>query len=471
MPTTFFSLPSLTEWFALLAAGKCPKIAPFIRRPLKILSGPNSTAAISIVVGGLIFLPVSAFSQNADVDPTSTSSGTESQPVSDEISRPSQDVQVETKPNPVNENFRRFRYSFGVNVRQVYDDNINISSSNRISDWYTVLSPEIHLGFGDSAGGFNYLTFDYILSAYFFANHTERNGVEQFIHLAGQHDFGYLVLGLSQDVDIRDGTNLNSLSDQTGVQANTDVGAASESITFTTNLNWSYDLTGKLFLSGQSSLIFTDYQTETLISSREFSGNVYLNYVYSPKLFIGLGAAGGATSTQGRSGNETFEQMNARANYIASGKVSLSASGGVEFRQLAGGGDSVSPVYDISGSYHPFENTIITIAGSGRTQSSASLVGQDYTENSISLTLSQRLFSRATAGLAAGYTHSNYLSASTGDSTARTDNYIFIEPTFDINITRYWSAGIYYLYRTDMSTLAFFSFHDNQFGIRSSLIF
>ncbi len=56
-------------------------------------------------------------------------------------------------------------------------------------------------------------------------------------------------------------------------------------------------------------------------------------------------------------------------------------------------------------------------------------------------------------------------------STARTDDYFYFEPAFDINVTRYWSVGVYYLYRTDMSTLAFFSFHDNQFGIRSSLLF
>ena len=50
-------------------------------------------------------------------------------------------MQVETNGNPVNENFRRFRYDLGVTVREVYDDNINISSINRISD-PTVIEPE-----------------------------------------------------------------------------------------------------------------------------------------------------------------------------------------------------------------------------------------------------------------------------------------------------------------------------------------
>jgi len=455
--------------FSLPVTGKCNKIAPFIRSPLKIFSCSCLRFGVSVLLGALSSLPLSAFSQNAEVSPTS--SPTESPPaVSDEIDRPSRDVQVATNPNPVNENFRRFRYNVGLTVREVYDDNINLSPTNRVADWYTVIEPEIHLGFGDAEGGFNYLTFDYVLSAYFFADQTERNGVEHLIHLGAQHDFGHLVLGLSQDVQILDGTSLNSLSNRTGVQANTDINGPSRSNTYTTAVNASYDLTGKLFLSGQTNYTRTDYESEAFVSSQIISGVVYLNYVYSPKLVIGLGTTGGVNSSDGSTGDETFEQINARANYIVSGKISLSISGGIEFRQF-GGGNSVSPVYDIAGSYQPFENTTITIAGSRNTRTSASLAGQDFEETSISLTVSQRLFSRATLSLAEGYTHSAYLSANTGDATARTDDYFYIEPAFDINITRYWSVGVYYLYRTDLSTLAFFSFHDNQFGVRSSLIF
>jgi hypothetical protein len=383
--------------------------------------------------------------------------------------RPSQTVDL-SNANPVNENFRRFRYSFGVTVRDVYDDNINVSSANRVGDWYFVVEPVIHLGFGDSEGGFNYLSFDYSASAYFFAEQSQRDGVEHFIHLAGQHDFGHLVLGLSQDIQILDGTSLNSLSNRTGVQANTDVNGPSRSNIYSTSVHASYDLTGKLFLTYQGSYSRTDYETQSLVSSQSISENVYLNYVYSPKLVIGLGITGGVTSNDGPTGDETFEQINARANYIVSGKISLSVSGGVEFRQFGDGG-SVSPVYEIAGSYRPFEDTIITIAGSGRTQTSASLAGQDFSENSISLTVAQRLLRRATVSLGVGYTHSEYLSATTGDSTARSDDYFYIEPSLDIDITRYWSIGLYYLYRTDSSTLALFSFYDNQFGIRSSLTF
>ena len=431
---------------------------------LTLRAASNLALAASIVLGTLNLLLLNARGQNAEPGPISS----EPPLPAGEISRPSREVQVETNANPVNENFRRFRYNLGVTVREVYDDNINISSTNRVSDFFTVIEPGIHLGFGDSAGGFNYLTFDYVASAYFFAEQTERDTVEHLIHLAAQHDFGRLVLGLSQDVRILGGTSISSLSNTTGVQANTDVGGPSRVNIYTTAINASYDLTGKLFLSGQISYALYDY--ETLISSRQASANLFINYVYSPKLVIGLGATGGVNSSDGPTSNETFEQMNVRANYIVSGKISLSVSGGLEFRQF-GGGNSISPVYEIAGTYRPFENTAITIAGSRRTVSSASLAGQDYTDTNISLTFSQRLFSRVNLSLGVGYQNLDYLSATTGASTARNDNYFYIEPSIDFDITRYWSIGCYYLYRQDSSTLALFSFYDNQFGVRTSLTF
>jgi len=449
--------------FVLPGRRKCSTIATFLRRTLRVVS--NLALAASLFLGTLNLLPLSTRGQTTE---TATTSGTEPPLPVGGISRPSRDVQVETNGNPVNENFRRFRYNVGVTVREVYDDNINISSFQRISDTYTVIEPGIHLGFGDSAGGFNYLTFDYIASVYFFAEQTERDTVEHLIRLAAQHDFGHLVLGLNQEVRILDGTNLNTLSNTTGVQANTDVGGPSRENTYTTTVNATYDLTGKLFLSGQISYAMYDY--ETLISSRQASANLFINYVYSPKLVIGLGATGGVNSSDGPASDETFEQMNVRANYIVSGKISLSLSTGLEFRQF-GGGNSISPVYEIAGTYRPFENTAITIAGSRRTVSSASLAGQDYSDTNISLTFSQRLFSRLNLSLGVGYQNLDYLSATNGASTARNDDYFYIEPSIDLDITRYWSIGCYYLYRQDSSTLALFSFYDNQFGVRTSLTF
>ncbi len=246
-------------------------------------------------------------------------------------------------------------------------------------------------------------------------------------------------------------------------------GLASRSNTYTTTLNGTYDLTGKLFLSGQVGFTISDY--ETLISSQVASANLFINYVYSPKLVIGLGATGGVNSSDGSTSDQTFEQMNVRANYIVSGKISLSISGGLEFRQFGGGGDSISPVYEIAGSYRPFENMIITIAGSRRTDSSASLAGQDYSDTNISLTFSQRLFSRVNLGLGVGYQNFGIPQCNHRCIHCSHRQLLLCRTVDRLDVTRYWSIGIYYFYRQDSSTLALFSFYDNQFGVRTSLTF
>jgi len=74
-------------------------------------------------------------------------------------------------------------------------------------------------------------------------------------------------------------------------------------------------------------------------------------------------------------------------------------------------------------------------------------------------------------GLAAGYTNSDYFSAANGVTATRNDNFYYIDPSIDFNITRYWSFGAYYVHRQDSSSFAFFSFKDNQVGIRTKLTF
>jgi hypothetical protein len=111
--------PRLEARFVLPELRRCSTIATFLPRTLRAAS--NLALAASIVLGTLNLLLLSARGQNAEPGPISS----EPPLPAGEISRPSREVQVETNGNPVNENFRRFRYNVGVTVREVYDDNIS----------------------------------------------------------------------------------------------------------------------------------------------------------------------------------------------------------------------------------------------------------------------------------------------------------------------------------------------------------
>jgi hypothetical protein len=73
--------------------------------------------------------------------------------------------------------------------------------------------------------------------------------------------------------------------------------------------------------------------------------------------------------------------------------------------------------------------------------------------------------------LGAGYEHSNYFATDRDVNATRDDDYWFIEPSIDVLITRWLSAGVYYLHREDSSNDDFFSWEDNQVGVRATVRF
>ena len=110
-------------------------------------------------------------------------------------------------------------------MRGVYDDNINITQTAHVSDYYFTIEPVLTLGLGDiTAHQDNYIRFDYAPSLFLFLDHSENDAIQHLIRLTGSHNFGHLTVSASQDVQILDGTDLNSLSDPTGHNANTDIG-------------------------------------------------------------------------------------------------------------------------------------------------------------------------------------------------------------------------------------------------------
>jgi hypothetical protein len=366
---------------------------------------------------------------------------------------------------------RRVRYQIGVSVREVYDDNINLSQTNRQDDFYTTIEPTIEVGIGQADG--NFLDLRYSPNAFLFINHSENNALQHVISLTGQYRFPLLTLSLSQDIQLLNGTGLNADTGTgtTFTRTNLDVSGRTRLNIYTTSLNANYSLTGKTFLTGSLSYGVSDYAT--LISSSVLSGNIYFNYTYSPKLAIGLGLSGGYDAVDSPSQSQTYEQVNARASYELTGKVSATLSAGVEFRQVADSGaqDNGSPVFDGSVFYQPFDGTSLALSLSRRTMNSATLAGQDFHSASIILSARQRFLQRFYFGLSVGYENSEYFSTISGLSSNRSDDYYFLQPSLDLNMTSFWTAGVFYFYRKDDSSDTFFSFDDNQYGLRTSFTF
>jgi len=369
---------------------------------------------------------------------------------------------------------RRFQYGLLFRLRGVYDDNINISQSNRVSDFYLVIEPTVTLGLGDIfQTEENYIRLDYTPSVFLFLDHSEDDAVQHLIRLEGHHRFGRLDLVLAQDIQILDGADLARTTDTTitGNFANLDVSTRTRVNIFVTDLKAAYEITAKTSLSSGIDSTITDYPD--FISSRVISGNLFVNYAYSEKITVGLGGTAGYDFVDEPDPDQTFEQANLRLSYQATGKVSFNATGGVEFRQFehSSRGTYISPVFEVDATYQPFAATSLSLAISRRTLNSAVLLDQDFASTTVSVGVRQRLFQRAYLGLNIGYQNSDYFSTISGFNANRNDDYYFVQPSLDVMITRFWSVGGYYLHRQDDSSVDAFSFENNQVGFRTVLTF
>ena len=366
---------------------------------------------------------------------------------------------------------RRFYYRLLLTVRGVWDDNIFISHTNRVSDYYFAIEPQITIGVGDIEGrNKSYLRLDYMPSAILFVDHSDEDAFNQLIHLEGGYNSGRLTLTLSEDIALLESANLNSFYDTTGLWANTDASGPTRVNIFYTRLRADYQLTGKVFLQGEFDSPTYAYPSQ--ISDYTISAGLYVYYNWLPKVSVGVGGTFGYTWVDAPSTDQTFEQINVRLNYEATAKLGLYASAGVEFRQFDGNRDTYdSPVFEVGATYNPFSGTTLTLAAGRRIYNSGYLANQDFASTYVVGRFQQRLFRRVYLGLAAGYENSDYIATHRDVSATRTDDYWFIEPSVDVLITRWLSAGVYYLHREDISNQDFFSWEDNQVGVRATLRF
>ena len=378
---------------------------------------------------------------------------------------------VATGEGPSSGEPRRFHYALQLTVRGVWDDNIFISHTDRQSDYYFAIEPQITIGVGDMEGrSRSYLRLDYMPSAILFVDHSDQDAFNQLIHLEGGYSTGRLRLSLFEDIALLESANLNSIIDTTGLWANLDASAPTRLNIFNTRLRAQYDLTGKLFLQGEFDSYIYFYPNN--ISDYTVSGGLYLYYSWLPKVSVGVGGTFGYNWVDEPTPNQTFEQVNARLNYQATAKLGLYASAGAEFRQFDGNRSTyTTPVFEVGLTHHPFEGTTINLAAGRSIYNSGFLGAQDFADTYVVGRFQQRLFRRFYFGLGGGYENSNYFAAADNVSAPRNDDYWFIEPSLDVLITRWLSAGVYYLHRQDTSNIDFFSFYDNQVGVRATVRF
>jgi hypothetical protein len=326
-------------------------------------------------------------------------------------------------------------------------DGLQSATNSAVNTTIQTISPGALLQIG------NHWSLDYSPIWSIYSNNQFSDNFGQTAKLMGGTTYNDWILGLIQSY-----AQIDAPSSTTAGQTRTE--------TYGTGLNGIYTLNSKmsLDLSLNQSLVSADQFS----SYNEWSTLDWLSYEFWPRLNAALGVGGGYDD-EASSPDMTFEQFQGRVNWRATDKISFQLHGGVEVRQFLSGGASplVSPIFDATIQYRPFEQTRISLTGS-RTVASSYLQDQ-YTETTaVSTSLNQRLLGKLFLNLTGGYEFIKYVSSGSASGSGREDDLYMFNAQLSRAFLKRGTIAVLYQFSKDNSSpqQSGYSFTSHQIGFQ-----
>ena len=366
----------------------------------------------------------------------------------------------------------RWKVAPHLDLKAAWDDNIFIQPRDEQADTILIASPGLAFGFWDSSERFeswlyrdkrasrddrssgNFAVFDYTLALVKFTDHDSEDSVDHDAAFDAQWTSSKLTLGAR--FRFKDGTN-----------ADVDIGGRVRRRVSTAVAEAKYEVSERV--SVQTSVEFTRSEPEGFTNATEVRSESWFNYLLTPQISTGLGAAFGHVSVEDAPG-DTYQQVLARAGYTATEKVSFRASGGVEFRQSdSSGGDETTPVFEVRFAYEPTEKTKAYVEAYRRISNSALEAGRDYLTTGVSARVRHQLWPGVFLMCDGGYEEADY--AETVRGANRRDQYFYVRPGVQWNFAPWGNAQLTYQHRENESTFDSNTFANNQVELQISLSF
>ncbi|MEI6351579.1 MAG: hypothetical protein WCP06_10805 [Verrucomicrobiota bacterium] len=387
-----------------------------------------------------------------------------------ELVGPTGDVEARSDPATTS----RWKVSPHFNFRAVFDDNIYVQPKNPTADTIFYLSPGVTLGLFNfeerllkfqqkdrpatelSRTTGNFVLLDYTPTLVRFAHHSAEDTINESALFDSQWEFSKLTIGA-----------LLSHVKDTSVDIN--VGARVKKWEDTAELRASYVLSEKTSLDST-----LDYVTDRYVNyqnSKQFRAENWFRYQATPLIQTGLGFIIGQINIE-QTQPQSFQQLLADVSYDATGKLSLHANAGMDFRQFNNSvGNRNTPVFGLGASYTPCEGTLIKLDAYRTVKSSGVLVGENYTMTGMSASIRHAIFSKAFLFTEAGFYVSSFDATTTTPSPPRTDHYYYVKPGILYNVSEWCNLGVYYQYQRNNSTQPSSAFTDNQLTFEASFVF
>ena len=362
-----------------------------------------------------------------------------------------------------------FDYALHLSIRGAYDDNIGLTHMNRLDDWFVLIQPSLMVGIGDVAKQETFLMVNYLPNIYRYDDHNEFDSDQHFIRVVGGYKTSNLTLRLSQDVAI-----LNNIVLAAATEERSGLGIRTDLDIYNTNLSANYNMTPRDFIFAELRMNRTEY-ARPLISSELYVADLYLNHGFNQSLVLGMGVEGGYNAVDFPTPNQTMVRTNAHLNYTPGKEFTLDIIAGEEFRdfQNIARRTYTTPVFAISATYSPCDNTKLVFGASRQIYNSAAATAQDYVDTSVSGMIRERVCKQLYLTMLAGYEHVEYFNTIDLPMPLRTlrDDYFYVQPSADVLLTRYWSFGGYYLRRQNSGSISTVDFYSNEVGLRTTIKF
>jgi len=336
----------------------------------------------------------------------------------------------------------------------IYGDGILRGANLPDKTWLHTFSPGLFTELGP------YWNMDFTASFNRYSNASKNNSESYFGALRGHIprekwllDFGY-VATLTDQAQAETATN--------NVLQNTHLVTASGIYNYQTPL--SLELSAAL--DARLAQAFNDYYTMSTLE--------WLNYQASSRTTLGLGLGGGYNVVK-PGPDWTFEQLQGRIVWLPGTKLTIQASGGVQFQQFSGkdetgatnalSGTEITPMFGVSAAYKPFEQTALSLAVNHT-------VGNSYEQGQYSETtvinggFRQRFFGHLNFDVTPGYNIRNYKSTLRGAPDGREDKFLTIYTGLSTVLFKKLNVGIFYLFSDQDSDQKTFAFESKQVGLR-----
>ncbi len=350
-------------------------------------------------------------------------------------------------------NDQRFGYVLHGEARAAYESNLFIQSQNAQEDFIFTISPGVAVGWGEFKSelfgpenfrhrferwvGKNYFYVDYSPSYTWYADHGSLDSFDQAVRLAAEWNFHRLTLGargayVTQTAPVED------------------IGNRVKQKELTASLTARYDYSGKTSFEVNGYYDGVSYDSNG-VDSREWRTQDWMNYQISPKIRVGIGATL-AHVDRDFGAAQIYEQGLLRVFYEASAKLTLSLTGGAEWRQTDGGADRTDGIFELDAAWSPSDGTYLYVQGYRRSVTGSTDASDYFIATGVVAQFRQRLYQRFYFDLTMQYQNSDYQGSGTVGGQGRADDLFVIRPGVGFDLASWVNCEISGEFRRNQSS-------------------